>query len=91
MRSEVYFHEYLKYTKEAIADFNRDHNTPLDITSMTASNYYSLIIFLHASDLPPSVIHEEVLKLKSLIKINENIDREFDEFHWAKTNITKMR
>lgn len=59
-RSQLYFHEYIKYTRDALADFNKDHNCDLKITSMTGSNYHSLIIFLYASDLPQHIINKEV-------------------------------
>ena len=75
MRSELYFHEYMKYIKEAIVNFNREYgfeeDQKLEIKSMTGSNYHSLIMFLHASDLHETVIEEEVWKLKSLIILHD--------------------
>ena len=95
MRSELYFHEYMKYIKEAIVNFNREYgfeeDQKLEIKSMTGSNYHSLIMFLHASDLHETVIEEEVWKLKSLIILHDQASDIFDEYDWAKTNKTKMR
>lgn len=52
--SEIYFHEYYLYLREillgkSLTEKNKSKN--LCVTSMTASNYHSLAMFLHSSDL----------------------------------------
>ena len=39
---------------------------------MTASNFYSLAIFLHASDFPEQKINEEILAIKDIMEITED-------------------
>lgn len=58
---------------------------------MTGSTHHAIILFLYASDLPDSVIHHDVWKLNGLASYNENIEKKFDDYDWAKTNKTKMR
>ena len=44
-------------------------NAQMKVTSITASNYNSLVIFLHASDFEDKKISEEISSLRHVMKI----------------------
>ena len=57
------------------------------ISSLTASNFHSLITFLYASDLSDQEIHQEVWKIRSLIQLNPILENdEFSSDLWAKSS-----
>ncbi len=47
--AEKYFHCCFQEVKELLSNDLKNHN----ISSITSSNYYSLVAFLHANDLTP--------------------------------------
>ena len=58
--SELYFHEYYLYLRENLyaRKMLQKSSQDLSVTSMTSSNYHSLAMFLHASDLSEKKITE---------------------------------
>lgn len=80
--SELYFHEYLSAVQNAILNYNiqrrqelkkqnkEDEYKEIKITSMTGSNFHSLIMFLYACNLPVNEITGELWKIQNLIKVN---------------------
>ena len=63
---------------------SKEKNNEYKITSFTAGNYQSLIIFLQASDFEDEKVNEEVWKIRNLLKITDEQESELLSKWWDK-------
>lgn len=57
-------------TKHLIFSKN-DNLKPVKVTTLTATGYHSLIMFLLASDLSEARVGQEVWKIRDIIQVNK--------------------
>ena len=83
----------MTFVNDAIEDFNdqRPEEENMMITSLTASNFHSVVMFLYASDLPPERVHKEVWNIRHLLRLNPALDEQFDSFIWTRNNELLMK
>ena len=58
---------------------------------MTSSSYNSIIMFLHASDLPIDKISFEVGSIRSLLQLNQNSKDVSEKKDWMKFNVNSFK
>ena len=61
------------------------------ISSMSASNFHSVVMFLYASDFSQERIHREVWNIRHLIKINSRMESDFNSKSWTENNTIKIK